>query len=493
MSSTISHQSPSEQTGKAGRPAWQVLLGILILGIAVRCVVYCCFDFSRLYIEDEQDYNELAMSLEESGLYAIQGELTSIRPPLWPWVLSHLCGPEGFDGQGRARLLAELFQLGVLILATLGVYGLARELDGIVYRRGAYLAAAVFFLYPSFVGETFLQLTEPLFTLFLVLVLWTAVRFFRTGSLWAISFCGVFIALGALTRSILWMSPIPFALFILLFANGSWKRRAAAAGLLVLFAGCVMAPWMVRNTRLQKTLTAIDCMSGRNLMMGNYEYTPLYRAWVHVSDPQKYWNKVLEKDYFEQHHEVMWLENTQGQVDKLAGDYAKRYILAHPGQTLQRDCVKALCFWQLERSLPAGVYNGFWGWENTSPTTRRNGMLAVNALIQPVYCFLFLSAIFGVFSVFRRGPENLQRNVILGFLLCVVVYFWSIHALIFAHERYHLPVVPIMILFAILFWQNRHENILLMRRSPLGGLACVIALAFVFFWCAEILIMAKVW
>ena len=120
-------------------------------------------------------------------------------------------------------------------------------------------------------------------------------------------------------------------------------------------------------------------------------------------------------------------------------------------------------------------------------------MLVVNALIQPVYCVLFLSAVFGVFSMFRRGPENLQRNVILGFLLCVVVYFWAIHALIFAHERYHLPVVPIMILFAILFWQNRHENILLMRQRPQGGLACVIALVFVFFWCAEILIMAKAW
>ena len=252
-------------------------------------------------------------------------------------------------------------------------------------------------------AQNFFVLTETFFTFWLVLVLWSAVRFLRTGSIYAACFCGAFIALGALTRSILWLSPFPLALFILFCPNESpaftWKRRVAAALALLVFAGVGMAPWMIRNTRIQKTFVAIDCMSGRNLMMGNYEYTPLYRAWDAISmAPPHDWYTVLKEDYTQKNSGPLFDIHSQGQKDRMAGEYAKNYMKSHPLQTLERTGMKALCFWQLERSVPAGIQRGYWGLYRLGEK-QRTVFLTVAGVVVFLFILVFQLAILGVFSL----------------------------------------------------------------------------------------------
>ena len=460
---------------------------ILVLGLILRLSLLFWLSGEKLSIVDEQHYDQLATELAVSGNYQVDGKFVSLRPPLFPWCVSQVYRVCGVGNYMAVRVL----QIFLALLTVVCVYGLAKEFLAEVIsaesgKRWALVAAAVFCFYPSMIGDTFLVLTETLFTFWIVLILWTSVHFFRTGSLFVASFCGVFIGLGALTRSILWMSPIPLALFILCFAAGiSLRRRVAAVALMCVLAAAVMAPWMVRNTRVQKTLTAIDCMSGRNLMMGNYEYTPLYRAWDAVMVPSpKDWSTVLYYDYRERTGENIF-RKTQGQIDKEAGSYAKRYILAHPGQTVKRDAVKALCFWQLERSLPAGIQKGCWGFAEVSPKARQGWVAGVGCLIQAIYCPLFITAVLGVCLGFSR--ISTRQKTVQAFLCCIVLYFWGIHALIFAHERYHLPVVPILILFAVLFGVRRSDLRQYLHRHPVLSACAGLFLAIVaVFWCVEV-------
>lgn len=458
------------------------LSGILFLGLLLRVGILCIFHGETLLIVDETHYNGLAVELAQTGNFASSEEgFVSLRPPLYPWFVSKiygLCGLENFSAVRWAQILLSL-------LTTLCVYGLAREFGGLLSERGALLAAAIFCFYPSLVMQNFFLLTETFFTFWFVLVLWTASHFFRTGSLYALCFCGAFLALGALTRSILWLSPLPFALFVLIFPTQiSWKRRVAGALLLFLFSGAGMAPWILRNTKIQGVFTPIDCMSGRNLMMGNYEYTPLYRAWDAISmEPPQDWYTVL-------HEEVLKRKNisthslTQGQKDRWAGWYAKQFIRENPGLTLRRDAVKALCFWQLERSIPSGIQNGYWGSnEIASQTTRKVLFLGVSCVVLGAYTLVFLLAAAGVCSA-KYAPEI--RTCLL-FLLAVVVYFWILHSLAFAHERYHLPLIPILTLFAAAFIDRFRVSLVRLRAARTRWIFLgIFMIVFPIFWGCEI-------
>src|SRR5262249_37300511 len=140
-------------------------------------------------------------------------------------------------------------------------------------------AAGAFAFYPSFLGYNNLILTEVLFTFWTVAGVLALVWALRSGSFWGLAVAGGCLALRAPTRSILF----PFAPILCLFLLAAWRGSVVRRVLAVLafalpFAG-VIAPWAIRNTRIHQTFIPIDCMGGRNFMMGNYEHTPLYRSW----------------------------------------------------------------------------------------------------------------------------------------------------------------------------------------------------------------------
>lgn len=461
-----------------------ILAVILLVGLLLRLSLLLILDGSTLQIVDETHYDELAVHLLETGIYGSEEEaFVSIRPPLYPWLVSQVYRVFGVQNYTAVRIV----QIFLSLLTVLCVYGLAREC-GFLSPRASLAAAGIFCFYPSLVIQNFFVLTETFFTFWLVLVLWSALRFLRTGSIYAVCFCGTFIALGALTRSILWLSPFPLALFILFWPNESpvftWKRRLAGALALLVFAGVGMAPWMIRNTRIQKTFVAIDCMSGRNLMMGNYEFTPLYRAWDAISmEPPNDWYTVLKEDYTQKNPGVSFNAQSQGQKDRLAGEYAKNYMKSHPVQTLERTGMKALCFWQLERSIPAGIQRGFWGLDRFGETSRKVVFLAVTCAVILPFALIFQLAIFGVFSL-----EFTKKTLpAIALLLAVLLYFQALHSLAFAHERYHLPLIPVVILFAVSLFQNAPAPWLRLRKSPFCWVpAVLLSVTYLIFWCCEV-------
>ena len=123
-----------------------------------------------------------------------------------------------------------------------------------------------------------------MFTLLLLAFVLLAVMLVQTPRASTAFLCGVALGLAALTRSVLW--PLPLVLCPLL----AFLIRGPACRAVSLLPRCcwlgyavVVAPWAVRNTRLQETLTIVDTMGGINLRMGNYEYTPDDRMWDAVS------------------------------------------------------------------------------------------------------------------------------------------------------------------------------------------------------------------
>jgi 4-amino-4-deoxy-L-arabinose transferase-like glycosyltransferase len=318
----------------------------------------------------------------------------------------------------------------VLSLATVVVaYVLANRLfDG----RTALWSAALVCFYPSLLFTVNLVLTETLFTLLLMafcLILMTAWQ--SCSAVWFAA-AGATLALASLTRSVLWLIPPLLAAFLwFALSQHSRRWRAVQIASLVLAFAVVLAPWSIRNSLLQKTFVTVDVMGGRNFMMGNYEFTPLYRAWDAIAIAgDESWYAVLARE------EPRDKGATQGQRDKLAMKYGMRYALAHPGLTVQRTIIKFFNFWQLEREVVAGAQRGYWGIDS------RATVLLLAAVIVGSYVAAMAAGIVGWFML---RPADVRFH-----WLCVLVigFVCLVHTAVFGHSRYHLPLMPLVLIYA---------------------------------------------
>ena len=439
------------------------LIWIVLAGIIVRAALWFCWNWSPLLNDDARDYQGLADRLLATGMYSdTHGTLISLRPPLYPAILAGMYWCFGLENDNAVRAI----QAGVSLLTVLLVY----RLGVIVYgRRVALWAAALLCFYPSLLAYSNLLLSETYFTFFSVAFTLLVLEAVDRQKLSLLVAAGLAMGLAALTRSILLLFAPLLAVFILLSWKGTWSRRMMAALLPIAVFAAVIAPWTIRNTRVQQTLTTIDVMGGRNAMMGNYEYTPLERSWATVSDVtgDHAWYRVLAQDHPDD------TARTQGQLDKLALHHALTFVWTHPWLTAQRDLVKLGNFWQLEREFLAAARDGYFG-----PLATATSM-ALAVIVCGSYAVVILTGIFGACCV---PPVDLRNHC---FLLLSILFPCAIHTLIFAHSRYHLPVIPLICVFAAAAIVYRNE--IWLRRHTMGfRIAAALSVMITMGWLREI-------
>lgn len=408
------------------RLAGHALPIILGIGLVLRLLLWTQLGHGSLHIWDERDYDTLASNLVQYGEFTFdpEGTPTSLRPPLYPALLAAVYSVAGDRNWAAARLL----QIVLSLLTVAVVYKLARV---VATPRTANWAAGIVCFYPSLLIFGNLLLTETLFTLLLTTACYGFVLAMQRCSLKYVVISGVVLGLAALTRSVVWLAPPFLAIFLAIASRGNWTERAKAAGAVVLAFWLTILPWSVRNTRLQQTFVAIDVMGGRNFMMGNYQHTPLYRSWDAISiEGENSWAAVIAStNPRDQRY-------TQGHVDKLALRHGLTFVSENPGLTVLRCLVKFIDFWGLERELIAGAGRGYFD----GVSKRLLGVMTV--FIVAGYAALML---FGIFGVFLAGPLDRRAHWL---FLCVIGFICGMHVAVFGHSRYHLPLIPLMAIYA---------------------------------------------
>lgn len=411
-------------------------------------------------IVDEQQYSQLGDSiLAGDGLAWAPGQPTSIRPPLYPALLATIWSVAG----PRNLQVVRVFQI-LLALATMAVVYL---LGARIYnqRTGRYAAAAVW-LYPSLAFFNFLILTETLFTFLLLTFVLLTVMLVQAPRAWVALLCGISLGFAALTRSVLW--PVPLVLCPLLAAlvRAPIARRVVLPLIVLAGYAIVVAPWAIRNTRLQGVVTFVDTMSGINLRMGNYEHTPEDRMWDAVAlRGKESWVYGLTSD---QPGEPM----TEGRKEKWAQRKALEYMRQHPAITLRRSMIKFADFWGLEREFVAGVAQGLY----TPPLWFQ--IVASLAIV----CANVLVVTTGVAGMWLAAPEDRRMQMLLLLPIVVIV---GAHTIVFGHSRYHLPLIPILAIYGAALTQVRVPALGLSPRPVrLGAILAVAALAAI--WIREV-------
>jgi hypothetical protein len=157
--------------------------------------------------------------------------------------------------------------------------------------------------------------------------------------------------------------------------------------------------------------------------------------------------------------------DTQGKIDKLALRQGLKFVRENPWLTLQRDVIKFFDFWGLERELIAGASQGYFG------PLPRPVVLLLAVLIFSSFGAVTMLGIFGMLLV------PLADRRIHWLLLLVIAYVCGIHTLVFAHSRYHLPIMPLVLVFSASALVNA-RHVWQKRRSwsfrLAGALCCVL-------------------
>lgn len=399
--------------------------GCLAMGLLLRLAIVWQSSDLGTTIVDEQQYSQLASNiLAGNGFGWGPGRLTSIRPPLFPAVLAAVWAVAGDHSFQAVRILHV-----VLGLITTGVvYVLARRVGN---STSAQVAAVISWLYPSAIFFTVLMLTETLFTLLLLAFVLATVALVQSprpaNALW----CGVTLALAALTRSVLWPLPLLLCPLLVLFIAAPAATRVRLSALVFVSYAVVMAPWAIRNTRLQEVFTVVDTMGGINLRMGNYEHTPDDRMWDAVSI-------AGEKNWVYGFAPEPGQAPTEGRKDKWAQRKAIEYIVANPGTTVRRSLIKFADFWGLEREFISGVREGFF----------QPPVWFQAAAIGSILLAYVAIVVAGAAGAWLATPADWRMHAI---LLLPVVLITGIHTLVFAHSRYHVPLIPILGIYAASF------------------------------------------
>jgi 4-amino-4-deoxy-L-arabinose transferase-like glycosyltransferase len=437
------------------------LLVILVVALFIRIAILMLYGNQPMR-HDETDYNTLAVNLVEHHEFALTpGVPTSLRPPLYPLLVAGIYDLFGSENWRAVRIAQALLSL-------VTVYVVFRLGSNAYSRQVGLIAAGIMCFYPSLLWYNNLLLSEVLCIFLLSAALLAISRALQDASLWSWAGVGVLIGLTALTRSVFWL--LPLVLAASLIAVGPWRigRRIASAATMLTAFCLVLAPWSVRNSLLQQTFVVVDVMAGRNLMMGNYEYTPAYRAWDAISNAgEMSWNQVLFSK------SLLPPGTTQGKLDKIAMRYGFKYMLTHPLETSERTLVKLVNFWQLEREVVKGSMEGDFG------SFARLAWLPIALSITACYIATVFLATFGILL---SPPANWRLHVAFVLLIALVC---GLHTITFAHSRYHLPLIPVLSIYAAAAAAHLRD-ILQRRRSWQFIAACVVCLALTFSWVWEV-------
>jgi 4-amino-4-deoxy-L-arabinose transferase-like glycosyltransferase len=400
----------------------RVLSLILLTGLALRFLILAATIDLGPRIVDEQHYRDLALNLLEGRGFASASGPTSLRPPLYPAMMAAVWSVAGAANYQAVRVVQIAFGMATAAL----VFWLGRTLWN---DRAGLFAAAIVAFYPTLVLTNFLLLTETVFTFLLTAFVAIVVALVGRPRLLTAAAAGGVLALAALTRSIAWPLPVVLVPLLLWALPGPLVRRFAMAACLTAAFVAVIAPWSVRNTRLQRVPVVIDTIGGLNLMMGNYAHTPHRRIWDAVSmRGEKNWVTGIPA---EPPGGGQW---TEGQKERWARAQAVEYMRQHPVQTLWRSIIKATDFWALDRDFIAGIAQGLF-----SPPAVLGWLLSLAMLL--AFPLVLGLAVLGAWFT----PPDWRIHVL---LLLVVFFFTALHAIVFGHPRYRLPLTPIFALYA---------------------------------------------
>ena len=391
-------------------------------------------DGYRWYAEEDLPTVLPYLQLDLTSIdYDPRGVLTSFRPPLYPAFLALVYFVFGVGA--KRFFIARLVQTVLAASMAPLTYALARRLFPDREPAGR-ISAWVITLYPMLVIYPLSLATENLFFVLVLCSILTLLKAkevleiplaqkknflsFMVKSRWFV-LSGILLGLTCLTRSVAQIFAVIAVAWVWFFLK---ERKRALV--MLLMAGVVVVPWVVRNSLLYGQFTGIESAIGYDLYLG-------------------YHSQGTGTFQYPQSLDLMTMMN-DAERDKVGIQKTLEFIKADPGRVFTLFLRRTGYFFGLERRALTFFYsNDFFG---HIPAPALGGIFALFCL---PFVFVSTSGVAGLALTHWRKETWLMALFFAGYI--------TPHLLIIAEDRFHLTIVPYLAILAAQSWTGGWSSI----------------------------------
>lgn len=340
----------------------------------------------------------------EHGLY------TSFRAPLYPAFLSIVYFINGTDfSRFFAARLAQVILLGAP-LAPL-TYLVSRSLfpDS---EKASLTSASIVAAYPVFLVYPLGLGTENPFFLLLLSTFLLLLRSIEQPTPFHFLLSGIFLALTALTRSVI----LPFAVLAGLYLIYIHRKTALLTGFAFVL---IVLPWVIRNSSLHHKFTGIETSMGYNLYLGyhpqgngSFMFGPSLDLLTIMDDSER---------------------------DEVGTQKAMEFIRAQPERFIPLAVNRLGFFFGLEKRVLMYFYSN-----NLIGYIPRGLLLTIAAVLLLPFVVISLVAALSI-PALQWNKRTILLAILFGAYLLP-------HVFILAEDRFHLALVPFLAILAGQGW-----------------------------------------
>jgi 4-amino-4-deoxy-L-arabinose transferase-like glycosyltransferase len=302
----------------------------------------------------------------------------------------------------------------------------------------ARIAAAITALYPALILYTGVVLTETLFAFTLTGCVWLAVEAVQRRSTWWWAAAGCALGVSVLLRTeAVVMAPLFLAA---LLRYGAPETLIGGALALTTAAALTVAPWTARNYYHYRELILVSAHGGPTLWISAVGWRdwhfddPEYRSLIGAAANDRERSRILQRD-------------------------ALRKIQGDPAGYLRLCLRRVFDLWIGSHTTYFVGFDGSFGTYYGGGEVAR---VAVKAVMLALNTVVVLLGLLGIIAAFSGRVSNRA-----GAALCAipVVAVAVVHFFLYAGARYHVPVLPFVIIFAALAAVRSVER---MRARPVA-------------------------
>lgn len=378
---------------------------ILLIGMGLR--VAWALAVPVMPVSDAAAYHQFARTLVEHGVYGWEADNPTAY---WAVGTSALAAftylfTDGFEGIVILNLLA-----GLMILVL--VFQLAGRWFG---ARTALWALALVAFWPNLIMFTTILSSE----LFFIAMMLAGLSFWqRPAGHWLLNLlaAGLLWGLTAYIRPVILLVPVALALVDLVGGPRRFAMSLARAGGVILIILAITLPWSMRNEEVFGTRVTVSTNFGPNFWMGN--------------------NPDSEGGYMPLPPEVRGM----GEIER--GEYlkaeAKTFMKDNPLEAAK------LMLRKLVRLNARETIGAAWNEPGLLPLVGESGLQALKLMATGYWYLLLGAGLAGIAVLAREGLSAAFFNP----PVALWGYFTSLHVLVVAEDRYHMPSSPFIAIMA---------------------------------------------
>ncbi|MEO1137361.1 MAG: glycosyltransferase family 39 protein [Pseudomonadota bacterium] len=371
-------------------------------------------------VSDPYIYMVTAQNLAQHGVYGVTPEEPFSYWPVGAAAIYAL----GYKvlGVNMAPVLLLNFTAGLLLVFTTGL--LARRWYG---QTAGLITAFLIAIWPNLIMYTTLFASEIFFLVLvnLMLLAWRP----EDARPWGLAIlAGLFLAGAIFVRPVALLLPVVMVGLAFLRQSAPLGRSLTFTLAAVIVAGVAIAPWTARNMALHNEFVLISTNGGPNLWMGN--------------NPDSDGGYMPLPDYVDGMSET--------ERAKILGDQAKAYMLEDPLRTFNNIIYRAVKSHDRETIAIAWNTEGLLKRYDIEERALLPLKLMSQAFWMSVLAFGLGGAVLTVASMRNEKTWLARLGALASPALVLWAYYTSVHAVIVAGDRYHIPSIPFIAMIAAL-------------------------------------------